>query len=730
MASKSFIFRFADIEVREREFSLIKAGEVLPVEPKAFRVLLFLLHNPQKLITKHELLDAVWGETTVSENSLARSIALLRRLLADDMRSPRFIETVATIGYRFVPKIEALEDEAGILEAPQETNLLVTGRPVGIVANDQTGGTAANSAQIERETGEEAKSGTQVERRFSRAKWLVSGAVVFVAGLAATAWYLGRPMPPPRISDYTKITHDGEQKALGGTDGNRIYFTHLSPPPRFIGQIDAKGGEAVQLPVAVPGLPYLLDVSQDGSNLVVATLKQNSRENLVWIVPALGGSLHGLGDAHNAAFSPDGQSVVYTTSGGDIFVARIDGTSARKLVSVGGFVNDLAWSPDGGRIRFTKRDLIWEMSSAGSNLHQMLRGWHVSSHPCCGRWTADAKFFVFMTEPGGSKRMVNELWAIDERRGLLRQPRPEPVQLAIGPMSWGAPVPSKDGTRIFAEGTVNRGELCRWEAKSNQFLPFLGGISAEFVSFSKDGQFVAYVSFPEGVLWKADREGNHRIQLSDPAIVPVLPRWSPDGTQIAFTDLTSGDHPQIYTVSTNGSSPRRLLPDDSGSESDPNWSADGQKIVYSSGTGGNPKSDLRILEITNRQISAVPGSVGMFSPRWSPDGRSIAAISSDLMALMVFDMASQRWSKYPQKNGVSFPEWSGDSQSVYFLHYVIDSPGVFRLHVKSGEVERISDVKGLHTTGTVGGWLGLDPTDSPILLRDVGADDIYALTLQ
>jgi DNA-binding winged helix-turn-helix (wHTH) protein len=60
--TKSIVFRFADVEVREREFCLVKAGEVLPVEPKTFRVLLFLLRNPQKLIAKEELLNAVWGD--------------------------------------------------------------------------------------------------------------------------------------------------------------------------------------------------------------------------------------------------------------------------------------------------------------------------------------------------------------------------------------------------------------------------------------------------------------------------------------------------------------------------------------------------------------------------------------------------------------------------------------------------------------------------------------------
>ena len=116
MTNKVSIFRFADVEVREREFSLIKAGEVLPVEPKAFRVLLILLRNPQKLITKEELLNAVWGDAAVTENSLTRSIALLRRLLGDDIRNPRYIETVATVGYRFLYKVEISEDASGDLD--------------------------------------------------------------------------------------------------------------------------------------------------------------------------------------------------------------------------------------------------------------------------------------------------------------------------------------------------------------------------------------------------------------------------------------------------------------------------------------------------------------------------------------------------------------------------------------------------------------------------------------
>jgi DNA-binding winged helix-turn-helix (wHTH) protein len=112
------VFRFADVEVREREFSITRSGKILPVEPKAYKVLQFLLHNPGRVIPKDELLDAVWNDCEVSESSLTRSIAMLRRLLGDDVREPRYIATVPTVGYRFLSEVEVSEDSPDQPEAP------------------------------------------------------------------------------------------------------------------------------------------------------------------------------------------------------------------------------------------------------------------------------------------------------------------------------------------------------------------------------------------------------------------------------------------------------------------------------------------------------------------------------------------------------------------------------------------------------------------------------------
>jgi DNA-binding winged helix-turn-helix (wHTH) protein len=220
MGNKSFVFRFADVEVREREFTLIKAGKALTVEPKAFRALLFLLHNPQRLISKEELLNSLWGDAAVTEGSLTRCIWLLRRLLEDDIHQPRYIETVATVGYRFVCPVEVLEE----------------------------GGYGIESKHVSAET---ADGAIQAKPRSLRRWWLVAAAIL-VVGLACLIWYLRRPLPPPRISRYAQITHDGRWKWPVGTDGSRLYFAQGTPVS--IAQVGIAGGEIVQIPVPVPYL--------------------------------------------------------------------------------------------------------------------------------------------------------------------------------------------------------------------------------------------------------------------------------------------------------------------------------------------------------------------------------------------------------------------------------------------------------------------------------------------
>ena len=707
---KCRVFTFSDVEVREQEHNLRRAGEVLPVEPNAFSVLLYLLGNPGRLIPKGELLNGVWGDTAVTENSLTRSVSLLRRLLEDDARVPRYIETVSTVGYRFVCPVEVID---GATDKPD--------------AQVQPAATSSGRA-----------------RRWG---WLTLGAATLAALLAIGFWYLRRPLPAPRITDYVRLTRDGKHKEVVGTDGSRLYLNLLDP--RGIAQVPISGGQITRIPVdlladepsgGVPGGAG--DVSPDGSSLLVRSHWDGvgMAEVEVSIVGIMGHPARFLTKAFDAAWSPDGKSVAYSTAHGDIYLIPSAGGEPRLLLSSPApagetlVTRNLSWSPDGSTIRFTRDNELWEVSSSGANLHQLLPGWHTSFMKCCGRWTPDGEFFLFLSgntlQYGALFSPGTQLWAIDERRGRLRPPIAQPIQLTSGPIVWGTPIPSRDGQRIFAQGVTIRGELVRYDRQSNQLQPYLEGISAEFVAFSRDGKYVAYVSFPDGILWRANRDGTGLAQLSDPPFHPKLLRWSPDGSQILFTDNAKGVG-TIYVVPAQGGAPTRVLPEGGGSQGDAYWSPDGKEVVYGSqsffSAGPQGKRELRVLDLASHKITILPGSEGMASPRWSPDGRYIAALTST-HDLTVFDLQSQRWTTI-QKRFVNWPTWSHDSRSIYFL-----GPSgirtVFRIPVKGGKSELVVDLKGFHHMGWFAAWMGLDPSDAPLLLRDVGTDEIYALTLE
>jgi eukaryotic-like serine/threonine-protein kinase len=562
-----------------------------------------------------------------------------------------------------------------------------------------------------------------------RRRWLmVLSALLIIAAALLTA-LLTRPLPVPKVSNYVQLSHDGGAKALVGTDGSRLYLgfarTITYNATNGIMQMSASGGEPVRIPTASKAI-LPLNVSRDGAELLVKDNQGTDYTGQLWTLPILGGSprrLDGL-VGQDAAWSPDGNMLVYA-NGSDLFLARNDGTESRKLVSSRGRAFYPAWSLAGSKLRFTLIDdktrgsSLWEVSVQGTNLHPLFPGWHNPPDECCGKWTANGKYFVFESQ--------GQIWALAEPRGFLRRSTDKPIQLTSSPLSLFTPLPSKDGKKLFVVGRSYRGELMRGEFKSGSFTPFLSGISAEDVVFSKDGQWMAYVSYPEGILWRSKPDGSEKIQLSAPPLFTALPRWSPDGKHLTFYNYSVGKPGQIYLVSAGGGSPQQLLPEDPEPKQDPDWSPDGNKIVFGSVPADND-SALRVLDLTTHHVSVLPGSRGLFSPRWSPDGRYIVAMPADSLSLLLFDFETQKWSQVA-KARAAFPNWSSDGQYVYFLRW-LDDPAVLRVRISDRQVEKVSDLTNLPTTGSIGPWLGLDSDDAPLVLKDIGTQDVYALDWQ
>jgi Tol biopolymer transport system component len=285
-------------------------------------------------------------------------------------------------------------------------------------------------------------------------------------------------------------------------------------------------------------------------------------------------------------------------------------------------------------------------------------------------------------------------------------------------------LPGKDGKKLFVVGALARGALTRYEAKSAEFVPFLSGISADSVSFSKDGQRVAYVSFPEGTLWTSNLDGSQQLQLSYPPLYAQQPCWSPNSKDIVFFGFSPGQKARLYTVSIDGETPREMIPEDLQEQYDPSWSPDGTRIVFG-GAFSNPNPTIRILDVKTHEISTLAGSEGLFSPRWSPDGRYIVAVPPKRGILTLFDFSSKRWEEITTLTA-AFPNWSKTGDYIYFLHEG-DQPSVTRVRIRDRKLERVADLKDFPQAGYIGYWLGLAPNDSPLLLRDMGTQEIYAL---
>ncbi|MGA8270802.1 MAG: hypothetical protein WB919_04530, partial [Candidatus Sulfotelmatobacter sp.] len=512
---------------------------------------------------------------------------------------------------------------------------------------------------------------------------LTMAGLAAVAGLYPGSRVRGAAPESPRVGAITQVTHDGFGKTDLVAGDSQVYVSEMDAANRVIARVDFRGSNpqgssrALLPEYSVPksseeqgSLTNLraLGLSADHTKLLVSS-RQASGENAFWSVPIAGGTPERIGDltGRDASWSADGGQLVFG-KGPVLYLANAAGLKVHELYRASGSVFAPRFSPDGRAIRFTVRDAeqnttaLWEVSRDGSNAHALLGNWPSKSTACCGSWTADGRYYIFQASQSvpNTTTVVTKLWAISNANDS------EPVELTSGPMSFGNVSAGRDSKNLWAIGVQPWAEVVKYDQARNEFVPVVPGLSASDLEFSADGKWIAYISIPGGKLFRARADGSEKLQLTSGSGLAALPRWSPDGKTIAYVSMKPGESWKLFLIPAKGGTPQAVSAE-GGSQIDANWSADGKRLIFGDYNHDASGLSIRILDFKTHQTTTVPGSEGLFSPRWSPNGRYLAALAPDNTTLMLYDFKEQKWSKWATSAGaVNYPLWAKDSESLYF----------------------------------------------------------------
>lgn len=521
-------------------------------------------------------------------------------------------------------------------------------------------------------------------------------------------------------------------------DESRIYFNDFAAGRLRVMQIAQTGGEATYLPpfFEESELPAIYEgeqplifphaVTPDGAHLLFSAAARRPGLDL-YLWPLIGGSPRLLGAGDKASYSADASQILYTNGLNEIHVASADLADSRMVVTAQSKVYWPRFSPDGQRIRFTSvtargNDGIWEINADGTDLRLMLPDWD-STHQCCGSWTPDGEYYIFQA----TRDARTQIWAIrDNDSGT------EPFQITTGALDFRRPTIGPDGETIFSIGWQLRGELVRYDDEIERYVavPGLESLSAEWVRYSRDGEWVAYVSYPEGHLWRSRSDGTNRLQLTFESLKVAQPAWSPNGDFIAFRGQPSEGAPRIYVVGADGGNPRPISAEVRGEgEGRPSWSPEGLLAFDILN-----RNSIQIHDLARAETSDLPQSEGLRLPTWSPDGRYIATLAAENRTLTLFEVGTGLTEELMQIPDPQFQSWYWSPDSRYL--YVSDTfqqfgaRWLYRIDLRDERIDKLArlNADGVRGAwGTLGLWVGVAPDGAALQLRDLSIHHIYAL---
>ena len=737
------VVSFGTFEVDLDAGEMRKSGMRVRLSGQPFRLLVALLARPGEILTREELQHELWGENTNVdfERGIASAINRLREALGDSADQPRYVETLARKGYRFIAPVKGTDGSDIALEHPLPIPIENTAdRPLdpiaqGVAAIPLPEVPLAGWAELSPARPSPALFGSRL-RLFLLILFNVAVLVVLAVLVAKFLFPRKGDAAPPRIEQLTQGTDiyagppNPETFLAIATDGPRLYVPVLVDGRSQLSSLPLDGSEPQ--PISMPedlSSGAISDISHDGTRLLVRSQQTRAPEQPLWVVPTAGFGASRVGEVrvHDATWMPGDKEVLFA-SGNDLGIVKPGSGVTRPYVSLPGRAFWMRWSPDGKTLRFTLLDSashtssLWELDGATRRFHRLSFPGLNTKDLCCGSWTRSSDQFTFQS----SDVHESDLWVVGTGNHA------HPVQLTNGPIGFASPLPSRDGSTVIAFGVAQPAGTQIYNGARHQFTPaphFLR--NAQRVSFSRDGMWVAWTD-TQGRLWRArNKDGADLLQLSGSDLEVFAATWSPDGKQLLLMARQPEKTWQIFTVNASGGAIHLVL-DDRQNLADPQWSSDGNQIVFGGeadlmGQEAGPH-DIRLFDLRNRQMQPLPGSQDLFSPRWSPDGVWIAALSRDQARLMLYNLEQRTW-KTLFTRGAADPVWSTDSRSLYFHAFAQPDSAIIKANT-DGKLETVADLSRLGSSSAESFFFGgITPSGAPLIEVRIGTGNLYSVEL-
>ena len=600
-------YESGDIRVDLARMAVLRAGTAIPLEPKAFDVLVHLIERRDRVVSKDELLDAVWTGTFVTPNVLSRAVAQIRKALGDESQDARYIETIAKRGYRFIAPVAVIPASGGSPAA--------VSAPPAILPPVVTPSSAPSAA-----------------RRWGWAATLACAALVLVGALAL----LNRK--PPAAGDSAS-----PDLALKRITNRRGYTATpaLSPDGRaMVYASDASGSLELYLISLAPGSAEVPLTKDGGHNMQPAWSPDGQwiafhsrRRRGVWIVPSSGGVPQQVVEfGSDPAWSPDSSTIVFTSDAGglagqsSLWTVRRDGTDRRQLTAIG--------TPSGGH-----RAPVW-------------------SH--------DGRIVAFVVARGGWQMAIRTVNVATGEQALIDSSMngADPVFAADDrALIWGGTTPAGNG-RVFRHVIDAAGKPV---GETETLMPMEAGF-VEGLSLAGNGTLAFAARSLDANLWATDLgedgKASEPIRLTDDVSRNTHPEYSPDG-RIAFKQTSIGAPSSVWIMRDDGSGKTPVV---TGTDaSDPQWDLRNQRLLIQR-SSSDTKWSLTWVDLSSRrQTPALELRKDRLSSRLSPDGRTVAYHRIEENGVLSvwrsgFDGVEKKIAADPE--AVSYPSWSPDGTSI------------------------------------------------------------------